>query len=176
MTYTVSNRLYFPLGGTFESTTSPANFEPLIRAKTHLTQRLSRNHKLIAKYEVIIDKVKYCAPSDTTQLYVQAKSDAINNGIEDERGNTHTTYNMFVDDILFCKIRSLMSQAMSTSIEVLFLIFGVDDVTSRETSLSMDKYFQTNCSYLRIQLGSILNTRTMSVYLASEKRDNIKKR
>ena len=36
-TYTVSNRIYFPLGGIFRSTTSPANFEPLAQARTHLT-------------------------------------------------------------------------------------------------------------------------------------------
>ena len=36
--YTVSNRLYFPLGGDFEYTTSPENFEPLAYACTHLAQ------------------------------------------------------------------------------------------------------------------------------------------
>ena len=55
-----------------------------------------------------------------TQLYVQATTDAINNGIEDKRGNTLTTYNMFVDDSLFCKIRTLMPQAMAVIIEALF--------------------------------------------------------
>ena len=39
----------------------------------------------------------------------------------------------------------------------------------------MDKYFQTDSSYLRLQLSHILNTRTMYVCLTSEKRDNIKK-
>ena len=142
--YIVSNRLYSPLGGTFGSTTSPANFEPLARARIHLAQRLSKNRKLIAKHKAIIGKVQYHEPPDTTQLYVQAKIDAINDGIEDERGNTHTTYNMFVDDSLFYEIRSLIPQSTIASIEALFLIFGVDNVTARETSLSMDKYFQTN--------------------------------
>ena len=142
-TYTFSNRLYFPLRGTFGSTTSPANFEPLYRARTHLAQRLSRNRMLIAKHKAIIDKVKYCEPPDTTQLYVQATTDAINNGIEDERGDSHTTYNMFVDNSIYCEIRSLMPQSMAASIETLFFIFGVDDLTARGTYLSMDTYFQT---------------------------------
>ena len=87
---------------------------------------------LITKHKAIIDNAKYCEPPNTTQLYVQATTDAINNVIEDERGNTHTTYNMFVDDSLFYEIRSLMPQEMAARIETLFLIFGVDDVTARE--------------------------------------------
>ena len=55
-----------------------------------------------------------------TQLYVQATTDAINNGIEDERGNTLTTYNMFVDDSPFCEIRTLMLKAMASIVEALF--------------------------------------------------------
>ena len=124
----------------FGSTTSLEKFEHLARVITYLVQRLSRNRELIAKHKVIIDKVKYCEPPDTIQLFVQAKIDAINNGIEVEQENTHTIYTMFVDDSLFCEISTLMSQAMDSSIEGISLIFGVDDVTARETSLSMDKY------------------------------------
>ena len=51
---------------------------------------------------------------------------------------------MFVDDSVFYEIRSLIPQSTIAGIEALFLIFGVDNVTARETSLSMDKYFQTN--------------------------------
>ena len=124
----------------FGSTTSPEKFEPLARVITYLVQRLSRNRELIAKHKVIIDKVKYCESPDTIQLFVQAKIDAINNGIEVEQENTHTIYTMFVDDSLFCEISILMSQVMASSIEGISLIFGVDDVTASETSLSMDKF------------------------------------
>ena len=82
---------------------------------------------------------------------------------------------MFVDDTLFCEIRHLIPQSTATSIEILFLIFSVDEATARDTSFSMDKDFQTHYSYLRIQLGRILNTRTMSVCHTDEKRNNIKK-
>ena len=39
--YTISNILYFLFGGTVESTTSLANFEPPDHARTHLAQHLS---------------------------------------------------------------------------------------------------------------------------------------
>lgn len=75
---------------------------------------------------------------------------------------------MLVDDILFCDFRTLMFHAKTSSIEALFLIVGSNKDGARETSLSMDKYFQTKFSYQRIQLGWIINTRTMTVRLTEE--------
>ena len=80
-TYIVSNILYFPLGGNFESATSPASFKPLDRARTHLAQRLSRIKELIPKQIIIIYKVKYSDPPNSKQTYGQSKIDAQNNGV-----------------------------------------------------------------------------------------------
>ena len=58
--------------------------------------------------------------------------------------------------------------AMTARIDKLFLIFGTPKQLSRETSLSIDKYFQTKYLYKRTQLEYTINTRTMSVMLANE--------
>ena len=80
---------------------------------------------------------------------------------------------MYVDDSIFCEIHTLVSQAMATSIDTLFLIFGADKDFARKMSLGMDKYFQTGCSFQRIQLDYIINTQTMYVSLTNEKRNKI---
>ena len=77
---------------------------------------------------------------------------------------------MFVDDSLFAQIRSVMPDSMAASIEALYIILGFPDVQIRQDPLSLDKYFESICSFQRIQLGISLNTRTMSLRL-TEKSD-----
>ena len=78
---------------------------------------------------------------------------------------------MFVDDSLFAQIRSVMPHSMAASIEALYIILGFPDVQIRQDPLSIDKYFESICSFQRIQLGISLNTRTMSLRLTEKKSD-----
>lgn len=82
---------------------------------------------------------------------------------------------MFVDDDLFCKIHTLLSQVMATSIDALFIVFGYDKYLARAISLDVDNKFQTECYFHEIQLVCIINTRTMFDQLTNEKGINIQK-
>ena len=77
---------------------------------------------------------------------------------------------MFVDDSLFAQIRNLMPHSMASSIEALYIILGFPDVEIRQDPLSLDKYFESTCSFQRVQLGINLNTRKMTLSLTDNKR------
>ena len=69
------------MGGTFGSITSPANFEPIARARIHLAEFLSDRRDLYDKYKHIIDKVKFSELPTETIKFVQAVADKINQGL-----------------------------------------------------------------------------------------------
>ena len=57
---------------------------------------------------------------------------------------------MFVDDSLFTQIRNQMKDAMEASVEALHMILGYLEISVRENSLSLDKNYESTCSYERI--------------------------
>jgi len=75
----------------------------------------------------------------------------------------NTPHNTFVDDNTIAEIRPRMPQAMAASVESLFLLLGYPEPTKRRSPLSMDKYYQAQCSYSKKQLGYLINTRDMIV-------------
>ena len=159
--------MFIPLGGTFGSITSPANFEPIARARVHLAYHLSNRRDLYIKYKDIIDRVQFSEDPLQDVIFTQAKEDSIHTGVADM---DRTRYNMFVDDNLFAQTKEFMKHAMAASIEALYMILGYPDIKKRQNPLSLDKYFESVCSYTRIQLGISLNTRTMMIYLTDKKR------
>ena len=77
---------------------------------------------------------------------------------------------MFVDNSLFAQTRNNIKHAMAASIEALHVILGYPDLEVRQNPLSLDKYFESSCSYERIQLGITINTRNMTIALTDKKR------
>ena len=80
--FIISSFLFIPLGGTFGSITSPANFEPIARARTHLAEFLSDRRDLLEKYKDIINKVEFLDEPDKNTVYVQAVADVFNQGVD----------------------------------------------------------------------------------------------
>ena len=67
--FIISKFLFIPMGGTFGSITSPANFEPIARARVHLADFLLDRRDLLEKYKHIINKVKFSElPIETTKI------------------------------------------------------------------------------------------------------------
>ena len=165
--FIIEQFLFVPLGGTFGSITSPANFEPIARARVHLAHFLSNRRDLLTKYEDIIDKVKFSDPPVSGTKFIQAVKDEVYLGVTDPM---KTKYNMFVDDSFFAQTKELMKHAMAASIEALYIILGFPEIEKRQNALSLDKFFESICSYERIQLGININTRKMSIGLTEKKR------
>ena len=165
--FIIENLLFISLGATFGSTVSPANFEPIARARTHLARHLSTRTDLLEKYKHIIHQVRFSDPPTSDIQFAKAIPDKYNPG----GANTKATeYNMFVDDSLFAQTRENMGHAMAASIEALYIILGFPDLEKRQNPLSLDKYFESVCSYERVQLVITINTRTMTLSLTEIKR------
>ena len=77
---------------------------------------------------------------------------------------------MFVDDSLYVHIEPVIRHSMAASIEALYMVLGYPDITARQDALSLDKFLQSICSYQRDQLGVLINTRSMTIGLAEQKR------
>ena len=165
--FIIKQYLFIPLGGTFGSITSPANFEPIARARIHLAHHLSNRRDLYLKYKDIIDRVQFSDDPSPNTTFTQAKKDSIHVGVVDA---DRTKFNMFVDDNLFAQTKGLIKHAMAASIEALYMVLGYPDIEKRQNPLSLDKYFESVCSYTRIQLGISINTRTMMINLTEKKR------
>ena len=163
--FIIQNLLFIPLGGTFGSVVSPANFEPIARARIHLAEYLSTRTDLLDKYKHIIDKVKFSDPPDPSIKYAKGIPDKFNTGVQCLKS---TKYHMFVDDSLFVQTRDQMKHAMAASIEALHIILGYPDTDIRQNPLSLDKYYESTCSFERIQLGITINTRRMTLALTKK--------
>ena len=93
--------------------------------------------------------------------------DKFHQGIVDR---SRTSYNMFVDDSLFVAVALVIKNEMTASVEALYLFFGFPDLTARQDPLSLDKCFQSVWSFERIQLGKLVNSRTMTINVTESKR------
>ena len=76
---------------------------------------------------------------------------------------------MFLDDSLFVETREYIYVALVASIGALYTIFGSPEEYLRQNALSLDKYYQSICSYQRIQLVKEINTRLMMIVKTKEK-------
>ena len=65
--------------------------------------------------------------------------------------------------------------AMAASLESLYLTLGFPDETKRRSPLSIDKFYQAKCSWVKEQLGLIINTRDMTISLPQAKVDRLLK-
>ena len=93
----------------------------------------------------------------------------------DENGHpVSTPHNMYVDDNLIAEVRGRMKQAMSASIEALFILLGYPEPERRKNAVCMEKYLAAMCSYEKAQLGIRINTRDMVVGMPAVKLDKLK--
>ena len=162
-----------PCGQVFGSNTSPADFEALANAREYLAEFFShpRYQYLIEKHKDILDKVVFASKLDKIGDIVQAVSDSINIGVIDPATDEpkNTEHNCFVDDNHMADILVRIKQSMAASVESLFCLLGFPNKELTRTPLSEDKYYQEMCSWRKIQLGMIVDTRKMMVELAPKK-------
>ena len=57
--YTIINFYFLPTGGTFDSNTSPAEYDPLARARAFLAEHLYTDEPLVTKYADIFNLVEF---------------------------------------------------------------------------------------------------------------------
>mmetsp|Transcript_29742 Transcript_29742/g.86679 ORF Transcript_29742/g.86679 Transcript_29742/m.86679 type:complete len:873 (-) Transcript_29742:2591-5209(-) len=166
--------LYFYVGQTFGSIFSPANNEPVRRAREQLAESLGEDLSIIDKHKDLLSKIKFSKPAKAGTKYCQAKKCSLNRGVIDDKGKVaNTPLHTFVDDALMAEIRDRMMQAMANSIEALEIILGKPDTELRRAALSLEKFFKATCSPKKIQLGLQFNTRDMVIRITEEARKKI---
>ena len=118
------------MGAKFGSGTSPSNFESFARARVHSAHFLSSRRDLLEKYRGIIDNVKFSKPSDQDTIFIQAKVDKYNKGVQDL---DKTTYIMVVDCALLSNTFENTKHAVAASIEVLCIVLGYSNIEIRQS-------------------------------------------
>eukprot|EP00957_Ditylum_brightwellii_P037065 2806427-Ditylum_brightwellii.AAC.1 len=76
---------------------------------------------------------------------------------------------MNVDDNLIADIRPRMKQAMSASIEALFILMIYPEPNRRRNTLCMEKFLAAQCSHKKKQLDIRFNTRALVLGLMTDK-------
>jgi len=168
----LNTTLCIPVGQNFGGNTSAQNWEGIAKAREIIAQFFSNKkfNSLQNKHKKILSLIQYSKHSHPKTKFVKARSDTIHKGVLDQQGiPRNTPHNTFVDDNTIAEIRSRMPQAMAASVESLFLLLGYPDPTKRRSPLSMDKYYQAQCSFSKKQLGYLINTRDMMVTFPPDK-------
>ena len=172
--YSVGQTLYVPTGSVFGSNVSPHNWEVLAQSRCMLAEHLQSTTDLdllTQKHKALLDLVRIPKDLDKCpQLLVPATRDNLNPGVflNGTRGPTKNA--MFVDDNLLADIWSHLRPALATSAEALFTLLGEPDTSRRISPLSMTKYKDSDCSYVRRQLGILINTRKLTIGISDDKR------
>ena len=71
---------------------------------------------------------------------------------EKNKSYSLSKYNVFVDDNLIPEIKTHMQQAMAPSIKALFMALAPDLILIYRSNISMNKFYQEKCSYVRHSL------------------------
>ena len=81
--------------------------------------------------------------------FVQATPDSINTGVIENGIRLPTQNVMFVDDNLMADTWEYLRPTLAASVEALFILLEFPEETLRKSPLSMDKYYESLCSYSR---------------------------
>ena len=133
---------------------------------------------MVQKHSDILDLVQFDIESHPDKVtFVQAKADSLNPGVlnPDTGLSVETPHFPYVDDTLMADVLKYIKIAMAASLESLYLTLGFPDETKRRSSLSIDKFYQAKCFWVREQLGLIINTRDMTISLPQAKIDRLLK-
>jgi len=116
------------------------------------------------KHSALLDNIKYSPQPPPGTAFVGNTADTTHTGVLDTNGvPVNTPHHTFVDDNHMADIFPRIRIAQAASIEGLFQILGFPETTFRRSVLSEDKYYEQACSYSKLQLGYLVDTRSISV-------------
>jgi len=172
--FIANNTLLIPTAQTFGSNTSPANYEPLAKARAWLSTVFSSPSfaHLITKHKDILDTMTIESSRLTSPSRIKTKcvADHINKGVLVDDLPVNTPHYHYVDDTPMADRLTPIIQAAAASIESGFIIFGDRADHLRPCPISLPKYRQHKCSPVRRQLGININSNTLCLSLPSDKR------
>ena len=93
---------------------------------------------MVEKHLDILEKVKFSESPTPEVIFEQAAANKYNLGVLAQDGSSKITYNIFVDNSLYTKIKDFIFVAMADSIEALYQVLGFPDKLSRQDCLSLE--------------------------------------
>jgi len=119
-------------------------------------------------------KLPWIAVDDSIP-YAPAERDAMNPGILDPVSSEwkHTPHHPFVDDTCLADTRERLSTAIHASLQALFMTLGYPR-EDRNEALSVEKFQQVACAEQQVQLGILVDTRSMTLSLPNQKYERIR--
>ena len=172
--FKLDKSLYIPLGSTFGSNVSPQEFEVIAKARVRKAEELQTlpcMKEIEERHKELINLIKFPADAFKCENKITpATADKVNKGVllNGKRGPTKNT--MFVDDNLMADTWEYLKPALAASAEALFMLLDYPNEKLRKSPLSMDKYYESLCSYTRKQLGKEINTRKLIVTITEARR------
>jgi hypothetical protein len=174
--YVIGDYLFVPTGLTFGDRSSPSSFEPLARARMALSREISRGLQPVPEFPEYLGKVQFALPPSPEFKFPEARADRFNPGVVTPLDGSlpPVEYNMHVDDNLYAAAgEENMRWAMRCSIAGLWGVLGDNEPAIRPSQPDMEKFFKSIVSHTRRQLGYITNTRTMSISIPDDKRQEL---
>eukprot|EP00957_Ditylum_brightwellii_P131443 10025261-Ditylum_brightwellii.AAC.1 len=114
---------------------------------------LFTDESLIEKHKEYTDAVQFGPLPTNDTIFVQAVADSQHKGVMGSNGNpVPIPHNMYVDDNHIADIRPRMKQAMSASIESLFILMGYPEPHRKRNDVCMEKYLVAQYAYEKKQL------------------------
>ena len=112
---------------------------------------------------------------DDSIPYAPAERDALNPGVfkSSSSDRLSTPHHPFVDDTCLADTRERLSTAIHAGLQALFMTLGYPGKDRTEV-LSVEKFQQVACAEQQVQLGILVDTRTMTLALPTKKYERIR--
>ena len=158
-------------GMTFGDNTSPSNWEPVARARSHYAQHIWSDPDLLERAEPYIPPFTVADPPTPEEqaTFQQATADSINRGVFNPDGTRRPPpFRHHVDDNLYADIRKFLLRTLAAAVLSLYVVLGFPSQT-QQNPLSFEK-LDSHYNHKRAPLNRDLNTRTLTVSMTATKR------
>ena len=123
--YAIMTLIFLPIEGIFGSNTSPAEYEPLDRARSFLAEHLFKDEPLLMTHAEILNLVEFDVESDHSRVScAQATYVTIHKGVYNpaKRWNFNALHNLFMDETLIAETRYHMPTVITDNIAELYVV------------------------------------------------------
>lgn len=166
--YILADHLFFQVGLTFGADFSPANWKAVRRVQSALAERLFSDTSLVAKHCVVLDKIKWCRSLDSCHKRHQGRPESC---VLDDLGNpVATPLGIYVDDNIYLDVSDTrrFKQAITASIEAIFILLGESNTALRQDPISWEKLHELLVAPNNRILGLVLDLCSMTIGMPPE--------
>ena len=171
--YSVGQTLRIPIGSIFGSNVIRHNWEVFAQSRFMLAEHFQASPDiklLLQKHKALLGLFQ---PPTDLEKYPHFLVPAINYHIivgvfsNGKQGLTKNT--ILVDVNLLADTWAYLLPVISTSADALFTLLGQQQHRLRNSPLSMDEHKESECSYVRRQIGILVNTRELTIGVLDHK-------